>query len=66
MTSSHPVMGFAPWFAWYRVPITDGKTAWLCWVERGIFYNGTCAFWVHRLPVPQNVAAQAEQGMALK
>ena len=50
MTRDHPVMGFTRWFAWHRVPVTDGKTAWLCFVERGIFWNGTCAFWVWRMP----------------
>ena len=34
MLRDHPYMEFSPWFAWYRVPVTDTKTAWLCWVER--------------------------------
>jgi len=54
MTRDHPVMGFTRWFAWHRVPVADSRTAWLCWVERGIFWNGTCAFWVWRLPPKDN------------
>lgn len=53
MLRDHPVMEFRPWFAWHAVPVTDGSTAWLCWVERAIFWNGTCAFWAYRLPQEQ-------------
>jgi hypothetical protein len=50
MIRPHPVLGVTRWFAWYRVPVSDSKTAWLCWVERAIYHNGTCAFWAYRIP----------------
>jgi len=63
-----PVLAFTRWFAWHRVPVNDGKTAWLCWVERSIFWNGVCAFWAYRLPgagdeilAEQAKARQAEE-----
>lgn len=50
MVRDSPFQTFTPWFAWYRVAVSDTKTAWLCWVERTIFYNGTSAFFTYRMP----------------
>ena len=28
------------WFAWFPVMLPDGRTAWLCWVERRVLGTG--------------------------
>jgi hypothetical protein len=50
MVRDHPYHEFTRWFAWYRVPVSDTKTAGLCWVERQIWFNGSSAFFTYRLP----------------
>lgn len=50
-TESHPPFGVTKWFAWHRVPIAAGKTAWLRWVERSIIvWSGSYAFYIYAEP----------------
>jgi hypothetical protein len=55
------VTAWHPWFAWHSVDLSDGRTAWLCWLDRKLDARSmeirsrvmpgcTSLIWTYRLP----------------